>query len=79
MDVIEIDAATGSVVERAFTAEELAQREADQAAAEQAEAERVAAEAKAAQDRADAIAHAESLGFTEAMISVMYPNLTTEA
>lgn len=37
-DVIEIDAATGEVIERAFTPEEAAQREADAAAfaAEQA-------------------------------------------
>lgn len=31
--------------------------------------------AKAAAARADAIAHAKSLGFTAAMIAVMYPNL----
>lgn len=48
-DVIEIDAATGEVVERPFTTEERAQQETDAlaeaeriAAAEQAEAERVA-------------------------------------
>lgn len=48
-DVIEIDAATGEVTERAFTLEELAQREKDaadyaaaQAAAESAESEREA-------------------------------------
>lgn len=35
------------------------------------------AAADAAQDRADAIAHAKSLGFTDAMIAVMYPNLTS--
>lgn len=47
MDVIEIDAATGTVTERAFTPEELAQREQDAAdyaaavaAAEQAAVER---------------------------------------
>lgn len=77
-DVTETDYTTipPTITERAFTAEELAQREADQAAAEQAEADRAAAEAKAAQDRVDAIAHAKSLGFTDGMISVMYPNLT---
>ena len=30
---------------------------------------------EAEQARADAIAHAKSLGFTDAMIAVMYPNL----
>jgi hypothetical protein len=39
---------------------------------EQAEADKVAADAAAT---AAAIAHAKSLGFTDAMISVMYPNL----
>lgn len=41
-------------------------------AAQAAEAERVAAQEQA---RADAIAHAKSLGFTDAMIAVMYPGL----
>ena len=74
-DVIELDAATGAIVERLFTAEELAQREADQAAAEtaaQAAADKAAADAAA---RDAAIAHAKSLGFTDEMIAVMYPNL----
>ena len=31
------------------------------------------------QERNAAIAHAKSLGFTDDMISVMYPNLTMEA
>ena len=39
---------------------------------EQAEADKAAADAAAT---AAAIAHAKSLGFTDAMISVMYPNL----
>lgn len=34
---------------------------------------------EAEQARADAIAHAKSLGFTDAMIAVMYPNLTMGA
>jgi hypothetical protein len=34
-----------------------------------------ARQAAAAQARADAIAHAKSLGFTDEMIAVMYPNL----
>jgi hypothetical protein len=32
-----------------------------------------------AQNTADAIAHAKSLGFTDAMISAMYPALVTQA
>ena len=38
-----------------------------------------AAQATAAQNRVDAIAHAKTLGFTDSMISVMYPTLTEEA
>lgn len=60
--VIEIDAATGIVVERDFTPEELAQREADIAAAEAAAAE--AAE-KAADDAAARAALLERLGISE--------------
>jgi hypothetical protein len=43
---------------------------------ESVEQERVASEAAA---RTAAIAHAKSLGFTDEMISVMYPNLGSEA
>jgi hypothetical protein len=76
MDVLEINVATGERVERAFTKEEEAQREADRLAFEKAEADRVAQKTAAAQAKADAIAHAKSLGFTDAMIAVMYPTLT---
>jgi hypothetical protein len=41
------------------------------------EAEESAQEAAAAQAKADAVAHAMSLGFTDAMIAVMYPALIT--
>lgn len=58
MDVIEIDAATGTVTERAFTPEELAQRELDAAAAAAVEAER-------AQRAAARAALLERLGITE--------------
>jgi hypothetical protein len=61
-DVIEIDAATGIVVERDFTAEELAQREADIAAADAAAT--VAAE-QAAADAAARAALLERLGISE--------------
>jgi len=43
---------------------------------ETVEAERVAGEAAA---RLAAITHAKTLGFTDEMISVMYPNLGSEA
>jgi hypothetical protein len=39
------------------------------------EAEAVTQAAQAVADREAAIAHAKSLGFTDAMIAVMYPNL----
>ena len=75
IDVVEIDAQTGQVTERPFTDGEAAQRAADQAAAAlvaQAAANKAAADAIA---RDAAIAHAKSLGFTDEMIAVMYPNL----
>ena len=64
-DVIEIDAQTGAVVERDFTPEELAQREADAAAAAAAEAERAAAEQAKADAKASALAKLQTLGLTE--------------
>jgi hypothetical protein len=64
-----------TVTERPFTAEEIAQREADLVAAEQAATEKAAKDAADAAATAAAIAHAKSLGFTDEMISVMYPNL----
>lgn len=74
---MEIDAANGDIVIRPMTADEMRQREIDQAnvAAEQASA---AAQAQASSEaKKAAIAHAKSLGFTDAMIAVMYPNLGT--
>jgi hypothetical protein len=73
--ILEVWADTGETVERDRTPAEQAQHEADQAAAKAAQVE---AETKSAQDAeatAAAIAHAKSLGFTDAMIAVMYPNL----
>jgi hypothetical protein len=75
MDVLEYNALTGETIERDRTPEEQKQYEADQAAAKAAAA---AADKQAkgnAQATADAIEHAKSLGFTDAMIAVMYPNL----
>jgi hypothetical protein len=53
-----------------------AEVDAEVARLESVEAERVAGEAAA---RLAAITHAKSLGFTDEMISVMYPNLGSEA
>jgi hypothetical protein len=76
-DVTETDYTTDppTVTERDFTPEETAQREADAAADAAAEKAKAKADSEAAKNRADAIEHAKSLGFTDAMISVMYPGL----
>jgi hypothetical protein len=76
-DVIETDYTTDppTVTERDFTPQEIEQQEADR----QALAHHEAMLAAQAQARDAAIAHAKSLGFTDAMIAVMYPNLITEA
>ena len=76
MDVLEVTYPSGERVEREFTPEELAQREADLAAAEAAAAEAAAIAEQTAQAQAAAIAHAKSLGFTDEMIAVMYPALS---
>jgi hypothetical protein len=77
MDVLEATYPSGERVEREFTPEELAQREADLAAAAAAAAEAAAIAEQNAQATAAAIAHAKSLGFTDAMIAIMYPALIT--
>lgn len=77
-DVIEVWADTGKVVERDFTPEELAQREEDRINAEIAKTKRLEEETAAAEARAAAIAHVRSLGFTDDMIKVLYPNLIIE-
>lgn len=74
-DVLEIFADTGKTIERAFTHEEQAQRELDIAAYEAAQVAHAAQALAAASARTAAIAHAKSLGFTDEMISVLYPNL----
>lgn len=69
----------GTVIERPWTKEELEQQakdKADNAAAQKAAAEKTAADAAA---KVAATAHAKSLGFTDAMIAVMYPNLGSAA
>ena len=65
----------GTTFERPWTPEELAQMEKDRDDFAAAQAAAEAAAAEAAKNAADAIAHAKSLGFTDAMISAMYPGL----
>jgi len=77
-DVTETDYTTDppTITGRSFTVDEVAQRKADAADAK--------AEAKTKEDAAShrqatitaARDHAASLGFTNAMLAVMYPNLT---
>ena len=69
----------GSVIERPWTPEELAQQQKDRDDHAAAQAAQEAAAITAAANAAAAIAHAKSLGFTDAMISAMYPALITVA
>jgi hypothetical protein len=80
-DIIETDYTTNppTVTERDFTPEEAAQVKADRIATEKAEADDAAKKAADAAATAAAIAHAKSLGFTDAMIAVMYPNLGAQS
>lgn len=66
----------GTTFERDWTPEELAQFETDRIDNETRTAAAAAAEAARLANTEAAIAHAKSLGFTDQMISVMYPNLT---
>jgi poly-gamma-glutamate capsule biosynthesis protein CapA/YwtB (metallophosphatase superfamily) len=65
----------GTVIERPWTPEELAQQQKDRDDYAAARAAAESAAATAAKNAADAIAHAKSLGFTDAMITAMYPAL----
>ena len=65
----------GTVFERPWTPEELAQQAKDRDDLAAAQAAQEAAAAANAAATANAIAHAKSLGFTDEMIRVMYPNL----
>jgi len=73
--IYEVDTATGHAIERERTPAETAQFEADTAANKAAKLEADAKAKADAEATAAAIAHAKSLGFTDAMIAVMYPNL----
>ena len=71
--------ADGTVIERPWTVEELAQQQKDRDDYASAQAAQEAAAATASANAAAAIAHAKSLGFTDAMIGAMYPALITQA
>lgn len=73
--ILEIWADTQQKTEREPTEAEAAQIKADADAAKKAAAAAAKAEKAAAEARTAAIEHAKSLGFTDAMIAVMYPNL----
>lgn len=64
-DVLIVDVATGERIERDFTPEELAQREADQIAAEEAEAARVEEENAKIAAKESALQKLAALGLTE--------------
>lgn len=76
-DIIETDYTTTppTITKRAFTSEEKKQREEDAKAAIKSEKDRVEKEVSEKDAKIKATAHAKSLGFTDEMISVMYPNL----
>lgn len=73
--IIEVFANTGEVIERDRTKEEQAQAKTDEADAIKTQAKAKAKAEATATATAAAIDHAKSLGFTDAMIAVMYPNL----
>ena len=68
----------GTTFERDWTEQELAQFETDRIDNETRTAAAAAAEVERVEATAAAISHARSLGFTDQMISVMYPNLVGE-
>lgn len=69
--VIEVDCSTGETNERAMTAEEIAQRDADAAAWIAEQAAREAAEAELAEAKASAEAKLAALGLTPAEIAAL--------
>lgn len=79
MTIIEVDATTGESVERERTEAEILQYERDLAALEKAQADLIAKQEADRVAREAAIEHAKSLGFTDEMIAVMYPNLGAQA
>lgn len=75
MTITETWADTSETIQRERTPAELAQFEVDRIDNETRTAAAAAAEVERLEATAAAVAHARSLGFTDAMISVMYPNL----
>lgn len=73
--ILEIWANTGETVERDRTMSEQLQHESDQRMATELAAATAAAAAQTQVATVAAIDHAKSLGFTDDMIAVMYPNL----
>jgi hypothetical protein len=71
LPVIEVDAATGEVIERDFTEAELAQRALDLEAAAAAQALADEAAAKAAADKTSAVAKLAALGLTADEIAAL--------
>ena len=69
----------GTTFERDWTEQELAQFETDRINNETRIAADAAAEVERVEATAAAVAHARSLGFTDQMIAVMYPNLGSAA
>lgn len=77
-DILEVNANTGVIIERAFTDLELEQRNNDFEAEKERKRLVDLEEAAVINARNAAIAHARSLGFTNEMIKVLYPNLIVE-
>lgn len=78
-DILEVWADTGETVKREATAEELTQLKNDRIAYEKLQKELAASLEADRTAREAAIEHAKSLGFTDQMIAVMYPNLGAQA
>ena len=75
MTVVDLDAATGEVVEREYTHLELAQREADALAASQAKAQSDAEEAARVQGVRDSQSELKALGLSDVAVATIsgYP------
>lgn len=64
-----------TITQRNFTPEEIAQQKTDMESRKKHETEQLVQAKQLAEATAAAIAHAKSLGFTDQMVSCMYPNL----
>lgn len=77
--VMQVFADTGEVIERDRTPSEQAQYEADQKVAAKLAVLALSQLSLTQAATSAGIAHAKSLGFTDEMIAVMYPNLQSES